>query len=369
MLVSFIRKFKIVILFSLFFFYLGCGITLSLIRLDCADAVTKTFKSDPDITTSSDGIEYAVLVFSGPENKNKRDAIRSTWAKLANNIFKENGEKLYKWNHTKISRQNQQNIIKLYFVIGLQKLSLLEIMKLNDENSRSNDMLLIDDLQDSYDNLTSKVLKALKWFSENLKNLRYLIKCDDDSFVRIDLIVRDLEAFAPKMDGEEIKSFVSYKVGWLKSHSAYNGLYWGYFSGKAKVFMSGKWKETDWFLCDNYLPYARGGGYVISRSIVDFVGKNAELLSHYNSEDVSMGVWTAPLDRINRVHDVRFDTEWKTRGCLTNMLVRHKQTPSDMFQLFKNLINSHGNKLCKHESTERKSYHYNWNVLPSECCH
>lgn len=42
--------------------------------------------------------------------------------------------------------------------------------------------------------------------------------------------------------------------------------------------MSGKWKETDWFLCDNYLPYARGGGYVISRSIVDFVGKNAELL-------------------------------------------------------------------------------------------
>lgn len=221
MLVSFIRKFKIVILFSLFFFYLGCGITLSLIRLDCADAVTKTFKSDPDITTSSDGIEYAVLVFSGPENKNKRDAIRSTWAKLANNIFKENGEKLYKWNHTKISRQNQQNIIKLYFVIGLQKLSLLEIMKLNDENSRSNDMLLIDDLQDSYDNLTSKVLKALKWFSENLKNLRYLIKCDDDSFVRIDLIVRDLEAFAPKMDGEEIKSFVSYKVGWLVSKSEF----------------------------------------------------------------------------------------------------------------------------------------------------
>lgn len=44
--------------------------------------------------------------------------------------------------------------------------------------------------------------------------------------------------------------------------------------------MSGKWKETDWFLCDNYLPYARGGGYVISRSIVDFVGKNAELLRY-----------------------------------------------------------------------------------------
>lgn len=57
------------------------------------------------------------------------------------------------------------------------------------------------------------------------------------------------------------------------------GLYWGYFSGQSHVNSnSGKWMESDWFLCDYYLPYALGGGYVISRNIVDFIGKNVDLL-------------------------------------------------------------------------------------------
>lgn len=81
-----------------------------------------------------------------------------------------------------------------------------------------------------------------------------------------------------------------------------------------------------------------------------------------------MGVWTGPLDAINRVHDVRFDTEWKSRGCSTDMLVRHKQMPSDMFQMYRTLVHTHGEKLCKTEIAERKSYYYKWNVLPSMCC-
>lgn len=92
------------------------------------------------------------------------------------------------------------------------------------------------------------------------------------------------------------------------------------------------------------------------------------IFSQYNSEDVSMGVWTAALDGINRVHDTRFDTEWKSRGCDNNMLVRHKQTPSDMFQMYRTLVHSQGTKLCKTEAALRKYYQYNWNSLPSVCC-
>lgn len=61
---------------------------------------------------------------------------------------------------------------------------------------------------------------------------------------------------------------------------SYKGLYWGYFVGRAKAHLSGKWKETDWFLCDNYLPYALGGGYVISYSIIDFIARNADDLRY-----------------------------------------------------------------------------------------
>lgn len=81
-----------------------------------------------------------------------------------------------------------------------------------------------------------------------------------------------------------------------------------------------------------------------------------------------MGVWTAPLSGINRVHDIRFDTEWTSRGCEKHMLVRHKQTPSDMFQMYTSLVHSHGERLCKTEAIERESYHYRWDVLPSMCC-
>lgn len=81
-----------------------------------------------------------------------------------------------------------------------------------------------------------------------------------------------------------------------------------------------------------------------------------------------MGVWTAALDGINRVHDTRFDTEWKSRGCSDLALVRHKQTPSDMFDMYRILVQSQGEKLCKNERIIRKSYIYNWHVLPSKCC-
>lgn len=63
----------------------------------------------------------------------------------------------------------------------------------------------------------------------------------------------------------------------------YKGLYWGYFDGRARVYLNGKWEEKDWFLCDTYLPYTLGGGYVISHSIVDYIARNADFLRYYLS--------------------------------------------------------------------------------------
>ncbi|CAH2099843.1 unnamed protein product [Euphydryas editha] len=361
-----LRRYKGMILASILFFYLGCGITLSFIKIECnsSTSTTNNRKSNNDFKNNLDKVEYAVLIISSPMNEVKRDAIRATWANFVDNIIVENGEHLYKWNHTWIENNNKQDSIKCFFVVGVQGLDSVKLKKIQSEHARSNDLLLLSNFEDSYKNLASKLIHALQWISNNLKQLKYIIKCDDDSFVRIDLIVRDLEAFAPEMSGPTINQYVTYK----KILSSYRGLYWGYFDGRARVYLNGKWQEKDWFLCDTYLPYALGGGYVISRSIVDYITKNSEFLSHYNSEDVSMGVWTAALDGINRVHDTRFDTEWKSRGCHNNMLVRHKQTPNDMFQMYRSLVHSKGSKLCKTETALRKYYHYNWDSLPSVCC-
>ncbi|RVE40918.1 hypothetical protein evm_014431 [Chilo suppressalis] len=348
------------ILVSIFFFYIGCGLTLSFLRIECIDVVSTT--TEQDFTESAE-VEYAVLVLSGPENEDRRDVIRSTWGRFSENIFVENGERLYKWNHTWIGESKKQPLIKVFFTIGISGLKTDKLDKLKRELNRNDDLLLLD-LKDSYKALTSKVLSSLKWLNGNLKNLKYVIKCDDDSFVRIDLIVKDLEAYAPEMNDRSLKEYVSFK----SSLPSYKGLYWGYFDGRARAFSKGKWQENTWFLCDTYLPYALGGGYVISKSIVKYLAQNADFLSLYNSEDVSMGVWTAALHSINRVHDIRFDSEWISRGCSENMLVRHKQSSGNMFQMYRTLVQSNGEKLCKTEVLNRQSYSYNWNVLPSKCC-
>lgn len=356
---SIIRRYRSMILASILFFYLGCGITISFLKIDCVEA-EETQSAQNNLWKD---VEYAVLIMSGPNNELKRDAIRTTWCKFVDNIFIENGEKLYKWNHTWTKLLAPKVFIKYFFVIGTENLDNDKMLKLSSENNKNNDLLLLTDFEDSYKNLARKLISSLKWFDDNMQSLKYLIKCDDDSFVRIDLIVRDLDAFAPEMNAPPINEFVSQKQSPVNK-----GLYWGYFDGRARVYLNGKWQEKDWFLCDNYLPYALGGGYVISKNIVKYIANNADILSHYNSEDVSMGVWTAALNGINRVHDTRFDTEWKSRGCSDFTLVRHKQTPSDMFEMYKTLVNSNGEKLCKIENMDRKSYIYKWDVLPSKCC-
>ena len=79
-----------------------------------------------------------------------------------------------------------------------------------------------------------------------------------------------------------------------------------------------------------YLPYALGGGYVLSSDLVSFIASNSARLQLYGSEDVSVGVWLAPLARLNRVHDERFDTEFVSRGCLDSYLVTHKQSVEEI---------------------------------------
>ena len=70
--------------------------------------------------------------------------------------------------------------------------------------------------------------------------------------------------------------------------------------------------------------------------------------------------------RLNRVHDVRFDTEYKSKGCSNHHIVSHKQEPEDMYDKYDQLL--HHKKLCKVESEKFFTFDYNWNVAPSKCC-
>ena len=257
-----------------------------------------------------------VVVMSTPSHFKTRQIIRQTWA-------------LKKPSNTLV-----------YFAVGIDNLSSSIINKIQEENKINGDLMLLDQFKESYNTLTFKVLATLKWSDENLRT-EYYMKVDEDSFVRLNEVVKELDSKPTEL------------------------LYWGFFSGAAKIQMYGKWAELHYFLCDHYLPYAVGGGYVISGDLVRYLAENAEKLHVFNNEDVSVGTWLAPL-KINRIHDPNFNTEAISRGCLNSYIVSHPHTLFELVGLNRSL--SLTGKLCLKEWRYYNSYIYNWKVPPYYCC-
>ena len=260
----------------------------------------------------------AVMISSSPGYSERRDAVRRTWIRG-------------------YSKQTRKFFTK--FVIGTRGLDRETAQKLEIENLKHDDMVLFPDLLDNYNNLGYKTLAGLIWFDKNV-NYSYLLKCDDDTFVIPDKIEDELL---------------------LRNGS--QGLYWGYFTGENYPLTKGKWAETNWKFCDNYFPYAYGGGYVLSADIVHRIVVNADAMIVYKNEDVSVGAWTVSF-HMERKHDVRFDSSY-SRGCKNNFLVTH-QPELKHFNEKHHLYNT-SRKLCAKEELVGQ-YEYDWTTSPSKCC-
>lgn len=269
---------------------------------------------------SKENVFLLVVVLSSISGLERRNAARETWVKGCSNLIPK---------------------VLVKFSIGTAGLSDAGTNLLKKENGRFDDLLLLDDLEESYHNLSLKVLKTFAYIDKGF-DASYIFKADDDTFVLLDEVLKELV----KRDSK-------------------TSLYWGYFNGRARVKKKGKWKETDWFLSDYYLPYALGGGYALSGDLVHHIASNAYGLQLYHSEDVSVGVWLSGFSAERR-HDVRFNTEFVSRGCRNVYLVSHKQSVKDMRTKYDNIQRT--GKQCDKEYQTRLSYIYNWTVPPSECC-
>ena len=261
-----------------------------------------------------------VLILSAPGERDGRDAVRQTWFNFL------------------------PSDCRAYFAVGTRGTLQSQLNELHLEMTEHSDLLLLPDVTDMYSSLTNKLVAAFTWLIDNVE-FSYVFKADLDTFAHVQVIAEELH----------------------RRKSDERPLYWGFFDGRARVKNKGRWAELSWFLCDRYLPHARGGGYVLSAEIVHFVASNAAVLRPFSSEDVSVGVWTAPLD-IDRWHDPRFDTEHVSRGCHNSYIVTHKQDPAVLRTLYKNLLET--GRLCGHSGQYRRrlSYIYDWSVPPSLCC-
>ncbi|CAB3367823.1 Hypothetical predicted protein [Cloeon dipterum] len=284
-------------------------LTINFIALDSTSKPKQPVQDASD-TEILDQHLLVVMILSKPDNYAQRNAIRETWA-------------------------SEMGTDSVYvFVLGKDG----DKNQLRHEVKKFDDLLFVD-IQDRYDFLTTKLLLGFQKISSHYK-YRFLLKCDDDSFVRLSALKTELQ-------------------------TASSPLYWGFFRGDARVKTTGKWRETKWDLCDRYLPYAHGGGYVLSSDLVAFLANNSQLWRRFNSEDTSVGAWLAAVEA-QRKHDMRFDTEHRSRGCSNTFLVTHKQTPERMRSLWTHLQDT--GELCEKEEILVPGFEYNWSVPPSKCC-
>jgi galactosylxylosylprotein 3-beta-galactosyltransferase len=335
------------------------------------------------IEIDDDNYFLIALVLTAPANLERRNVIRETWASLRpkqfntseyqRNIifipkFQENSfleqetveqQKLSLENYDKwlpkYSKQPNIKIpnikLKVLFSVGVEDLDTSLRDDLIAEKKVYNDLLILEDLKDSYNNLTLKLIKSMNALNRTIPNFKYAMKVDDDSYVKLDLLTFDLIQY-----DENLK---------LKKQNDLS-LYWGYFNGRANIKKSGQWQEPNYNLCERYLPYALGGGYVLSKNLVKFVAEYGNQLSMFKSEDISMGTWLSPFRKIHRRHDVRFDTAYMPRKCKNYHFVLHKRTVEDMREIHKG--NACFSEKKYDENRKPIEYFYDWSQTPMKCC-
>lgn len=177
------------------------------------------------------------------------------------------------------------------------------------------DDIVILPFMDRYELVVLKTVAICEYGVQNV-TAAHIMKCDDDTFIRVDTILKEL-----------------YGVSSRKS------LYMGNLNLLHRPLRSGKWAVTyeEWPQLV-YPPYANGPGYIISSDIAKYIVSQHvnRKLRLFKMEDVSMGMW---VEQFNSSTPVQYSHSWKfcQYGCLENYYTAHYQSPRQMICLWDKL--------------------------------
>ncbi|KAL6595051.1 hypothetical protein ACP70R_048154 [Stipagrostis hirtigluma subsp. patula] len=169
---------------------------------------------------------------------------------------------------------------------------------------------------DNYDLVVLKTLAVCE-YGVHVVSAKYIMKCDDDTFVRLDSIVTE-----------------------IKNVTSGRSLYMGNINFLHGPLRQGKWMVTyeEWPE-EAYPAYANGPGYVISSEIAlyivtEFTNKRLRL---FKMEDVSMGLW---VERFNRTRPVEYvdNAKFCQFGCIYDYYTAHYQSPRLMLCMWQKLL-------------------------------
>ncbi|XP_051184422.1 hydroxyproline O-galactosyltransferase GALT2 [Lolium perenne] len=175
---------------------------------------------------------------------------------------------------------------------------------------------------DRYELVVLKTVAICQYGVQNV-TAEYIMKCDDDTFVRLDTVLQQISTFNRTLP-----------------------LYLGNLNLLHRPLRYGKWAVTfeEWPELV-YPPYANGPGYVISANIArDIASRHAnQSLRLFKMEDVSMGMWVEDYNTTTTSAPVQYVHSWRfcQYGCVDNYFTAHYQSPRQMLCLWEKLSLGH----------------------------
>ena len=226
--------------------------------------------------------EVVYFVLSGLTGEENRNGIRKTWGKGKDNIYfvvgktcpihpdfrdtDEGGNAACRLAPRVIDRNHYTKLTKLYIQNNVTEIE----ERLRKEIETYRDVLQAD-FVDVYRALSLKVKAAYNFVVDHLPNANWIVKADDDFFVRE-------------------KQFSNYLL------QNYNNTKYTVIAGSIRrkhlAHANGKWKEVPQFpLRGRYPPFPLGCGHAVSRPVAEVITENQEWLIDFQGEDVSLGIW------------------------------------------------------------------------------
>ncbi|CAJ0830429.1 11377_t:CDS:2 [Entrophospora sp. SA101] len=188
------------------------------------------------------------------------------------------------------------------------------------ESEKYGDIVIVPS-SDTYEDLSHKVYKGLEWTTKY--TFDYMIKTDDDMFVRMDTVAKELEDLGPGK-----------KYYW-------RGL--GYWNIPPIRNSNNKNSAFDYKL-PMFPPFTAGALYILSRDILSLLVTDAPRLFTKN-EDQNLGIWLFPYN-IKPTHDKRIQ---QADVCEDDMIAKHfsdsYEPDRSMKEMYENVINNR--RMCE----------------------
>ncbi|XP_068637179.1 beta-1,3-galactosyltransferase GALT1-like [Aristolochia californica] len=250
-------------------------------------------------------LDLFIGVFSTANNFKRRMAVRRTWMQYD---------------------AVRSGAVAVRFFVGLHKNDMVneELWK----EARTYGDIQLMPFVDYYHLITWKTI-AICIYGTRVVSAKYVMKTDDDAFVRVDEILTS-----------------------LSSKNVTSGLLYGLINSDSQPHRN---PESKWYISpeewpeNTYPPWAHGPGYVVSRDIAKTVYKQHKkgLLKMFKLEDVAMGIWIAEMKKNGL--DVKYIKEERVynEGCRDGYVVAHYQGPREMLCLWDKIREGQIAKCCR----------------------